>query len=62
MVLISQDGEYASMVSAMLRLNGIDASHLRYGFDSWRYNETVNRNPCVDLGARVNDYPILPPT
>lgn len=55
-VLVSQDGEYASMVSAMMRLNGIDSLHLRYGFDSWQYNATANLNPCIDPDSRVNDY------
>jgi uncharacterized protein len=58
-VIISQDGEEASIVSAMLRLNGIDSSYLQFGFDSWQYNETISKNPCVDPAARVNAFPLL---
>jgi len=58
--IISLDGEEASIVSAMLRLNGIESSFLRHGMNAWDYDAAYIPNPCVDPGARINDYPLNP--
>ena len=62
LVIVSRDGEEASAVAAMLRLNGVDSVFLVFGMDAWHYPAPATNpapNPCVDPRARMNDYPIF---